>query len=180
MNLECEFCNEEFHSVPIVLPCGTTICDLHLLNQQENEPLTQKNIICKCCGELYKSDFKYPVNKAIQNLLEKKKTNTQAGSLYDHVDKLMNECHAQRDELIEIVKVMYDRHLEKLNELKNRLRVNSSCSNGVSSVSSMGSADNYESIPVQLHQKSLQNGSNIILNQSNNNNNKNKNFITSK
>ena len=80
MDQKCRVCNEDFQTTPILLPCGWTVCDLHLKNNE-----LFNCVICQ--GSHKPNDRAYIINKYAAIFCNKRKIRESL--------EIINECMAK-------------------------------------------------------------------------------------
>jgi WD40 repeat protein len=134
MDLKCHFCKNDYQSTPIFLPCGWTVCQIHLENNDLKE--------CVFCTESHrKNDGKsYPVNKpadihfnkcrleeSIQKASEKleglKLVQTDPYNFfYEYFEKLLNKVHIREGEVLESIKSHFDTVIHEIKEIRDKYK----------------------------------------------------------
>jgi hypothetical protein len=128
MDLICHFCNREFESDPILIPCGWTICKHHTDENEINE--------CKYCTKPHKNDQNYPIIKPIQVILEQKRQIEKIPKLIERVecmksiqqdpygfvnglfDNLIGQANQTREIAVQSIESHFIKEIEKINNFK--------------------------------------------------------------
>ena len=93
----CSFCNELF-KVPILLPCGETICqkDLDVLKSSHNDSIIN---CCFCDKQHHRPPDDFPIIKRIVDLIELGNDRINFGKTFEHgknllkdLDRTIKEC----------------------------------------------------------------------------------------
>ena len=131
MNLNCVFCNEEYKSNPIVLPCGWTICEDHLKNGEISN--------CRFCKKQHKYEPNKHLNIKVLTLLKRKKQAKEINELEKSVEelktalndpeyyidnyfrKLIDEMQLRKEEILESIKKYFEDKIDKIEERKASL-----------------------------------------------------------
>jgi hypothetical protein len=129
----CPLCGDFFKSTPIVLPCGWTVCDFHVKNNEL--------VNCFKCSATHLATGEYLVNKSLgmhwnlvktqQNLdrtfnkiseFRLASTNPYHYTL-NYYDNLLNEINKREKESIDIVCMYFANMANKVKILKNRVKM---------------------------------------------------------
>lgn len=140
----CDFCNKEFKSLPIHLPCNKTVCETHLYNKD-----FIKCIFCdishyKNDDSYYhnynKEEKQYPINNDVLIKLKQIKLNSKIDLLndklkdfeltqnepysyvYNYFDKLTNQIDLRREKIIDSIMNHFDNELNKISDLKTKFK----------------------------------------------------------
>jgi hypothetical protein len=129
----CPFCGEFFKSTPIVLPCGWTVCDYHVKN---NELLN-----CFKCNSAHVATGEYLVNKSLEMHWNLIKTQQNLDRTFNKIsefrlacanpynyslnyyDKLLNEINNREKESMNVVRAYFANMTNKVMVLKNRIKM---------------------------------------------------------
>ncbi len=136
----CIFCNQEFQSIPIILPCSYTVCDFHV----KCDDLVK----CLFCDQNHKTseNNKYPVNRVEEIKLKNKSIKKDLREMeqtlkdfqtiqddpnvhvYNYFEKLRGKIHERKDEIVESITQHFESMLEKIDSiLKKYKEKNQSC-----------------------------------------------------
>ena len=132
MEFVCQVCKKEYQSTCVFLPCGWTVCDLHV----KNDDLAQ----CLFCGQSHRladaPAARFPVNKPVEIQLGKRRMRDSLASAQErlddfrrlqhdpyqyvcqHFEKLIQRVYAREGEIIQSVQAYFDaaRTKEKLHD----------------------------------------------------------------
>jgi hypothetical protein len=139
----------KYLSIPVTLPCGSTLCGHHLTKLLDSNDL---KFTCEICGEEHmipKEGFK--INRTISRLLdsnihlspkqiETKKSielieaiiiNYQSSDLansdtylYEYFSKLRNQIDLHREKIIEAIQIRSEQLLKELSDLEQQCKLN--------------------------------------------------------
>jgi hypothetical protein len=104
----CEYCKTQFDSTPKFLPCGWTICESHLNNNQFNN--------CKFCSKKHAFQANYPTNTQVVFLQTRSRQ-------FNEIQELIKQLEEIKDHPIIIEHDFaneMDQYLEELRSLEAR------------------------------------------------------------
>jgi hypothetical protein len=139
--LICPVCKEQFKTTPVVIPCGWTVCDVHIRNNE----LTN----CALChGSHLSENATYPINKAFEIHMKALRTNESINQvsekltdlktiqkephiyIADFFAKLVERVHVREKEVTDSVHSYFDRMIFEINQIKQRYKELESDPNG--------------------------------------------------
>lgn len=132
--LICPLCKERYKSAPIVLPCGWTICEIHLQNFDFNN--------CPSCKSTHpaQANSKFPVNKSVEiqlKLIELVENFSRTKERFDNFklayndpgvfvddffNQLVEKVNKRRGEVVESVNRYFESMIVKINEAKAKYK----------------------------------------------------------
>jgi hypothetical protein len=136
MELKCKVCKKEYQSSPVILPCGWTVCESHVNNNEIAQ--------CPYCGKAHFSDdgTQYHVNRTVEVHLNQKKlkdgitradfkltyfkvlqSDPHANYIAKYFDSLIAKITARENELLDAVRGHFAPMVEKLKGIRDRTLV---------------------------------------------------------
>jgi hypothetical protein len=133
MDLICKVCKKEYQTTPVILPCGWTVCESHVNNNEI--------VQCVFCSKShFTSDgTQYSVNRSIEIHLNQKKlkdgitrtdfkltyfkvlqSDPYSNYIFKYFDALINKITARENELVESIKNHFGSMVTKLKGIRDK------------------------------------------------------------
>ena len=155
MEVNCTHCRERFKSTPVILPCGWSVCDIHLAK-------SSSGFACTKCSAFHTSSVAYTVNRSLEIRLSFANAQSRLDQTiqrlsefrevkrdpHKYVDSFFNEflltVDLREGEAIEAVQAHFSQMRNEINLAKSRFDYLKS---------DKGEFKNFESIDVESLQK---------------------------
>jgi hypothetical protein len=133
MDLICKICKKEYQTTPVILPCGWTVCESHVNNNEI--------VACVFCGKShFTSDgTQYNVNRSIEIHLNQKKlkdgltrtdfkltyfkvlqSDPYSNYIFKYFDSLINKITARENELVASIKNHFGPMIVMLKSIRDK------------------------------------------------------------
>lgn len=104
---KCPVCNEKYKSTPLFLPCGWTVCDTHIKNDEIKQCF-------QCDNEHNAKSGEYKINQQVLTNMK----NEQLRMKVESEKKKLSDFKNTVDYPVQFIEKVYETHLK---ELQNRM-----------------------------------------------------------